>query len=115
MQENKKIRCTFCQGTSCLDLPGIVKVFLRPRVVFLVLALLTAVAAYFFTPFLYLLAAVIFLLPLAMADMRLYLFLPVFLSALLFRKKVNCPKCNPSGTLFRKNAADKEAVDRFME
>lgn len=115
MQENKNIRCTFCQDTRCLDLPGIVTVFLRPRLVFLLLALFTAVGAYFFTPYLYLPAAVLFLLPLALADLRLYLFLPVVLAFLLFRKKVNCPKCNPGGTLFRKETADQDAVDRFME
>ena len=115
MQENKSIKCTFCQDTRCLDLPGIVKIFLRPRLVFLVLAIITASAAYFSTPYLYLLAAVIFLLPLARADLRLYLFLPVTLAFLLFRKKVNCPKCNPGGTLFRKDTADQDTVDRFQE
>ena len=115
MQENKNIKCMMCRDTQCLDLTGIVKVFLRPRLMFPVFAAITAAAAYFLTPFLYFPAAVIFLLPLALADLRLYLFLPVFFSALLFRKKVNCPCCNPSGTLFRKNNADQNAVDRFME
>lgn len=106
--------CPHCRDTKCLTFKGIFQVYLRPKVFYLLLTLLSALAAFFLTPYLYILSGIFLLLPLAQADMRLYLFLPV-LSAYLLGKKVNCPKCNPSGTLFRSEFAAPEGKDRFME
>lgn len=113
--ENKAIKCPYCRDTKCLDQQGIVRIFLFPRLPFLILAVLAAAGGYFFSSFLYLAAIVLFLLPLALADLRLYLFPAVSVMALVFRKKVNCPKCNPAGGLFRNGEAEKNTVDKFEE
>ena len=106
--------CPRCRNTKCLTLSGIVQVFLRPKLPYLIAALLAALAALFLTPYLYILSVLILLLPLAQADLRLYLFLPLLL-AHLAGKKVNCPVCNPGGTLFRSELVQGTGKDKFMD
>lgn len=106
--------CPHCHDTEILTLKGIVQIFLRPKGIYILLAFLFAVAAVFSTPFLWAVSIILLLLPLAQADLRIYLFLPVFL-AHLAGKKVNCPKCNPGGTLFRSPFAEMKGKDPFDE
>lgn len=108
------MNCPHCHDTKCLTYKGIFQIYLRPKMFYLLLAGISAAGAFFLTPYLYILSCIFFLLPLAQADMRLYLFLPV-LSARLLGKKVNCPKCNPSGAIFRSPFAEAKGRDRFME
>ncbi|MBR2365524.1 MAG: hypothetical protein IKA79_10010 [Lentisphaeria bacterium] len=106
--------CPYCHNTKCLTGKGIVRIFLHPGRYYLLPALLCILAAIFFSPYFYIASVIIFLLPLAQADMRMYLFLPVLL-AHIAGKKVNCPKCNPSGTLFRSEFEETQSRDRFMD
>ena len=106
--------CPRCRNTKCLTFSGIVQVFLRPKLPCLIAALLFALAAPFVTPYLCIVSVILLLLPLAQADLRLYLFLPLLL-AHLAGKKVNCPVCNPGGTLFRSELAQGTGKDKFMD
>ena len=54
-----------------------------------------AYSSYFYLMFVF---GLIF--PLVQADLRMYLY-PVAVIAKLAGKKLNCPKCNPIGTMFR--------------
>ncbi|MBP5181805.1 MAG: hypothetical protein J6331_02130 [Lentisphaeria bacterium] len=106
--------CPLCCNTKSLTVSGIVRVFLLPKLPYPVLALIFAAAAFFLTPYLYILSVILLLLPLAQADMRLYLFLPLLFGHLA-GKEVNCPSCNPGGTLFRSRSVQGTGKDRFME
>lgn len=108
------MKCPNCNDTEILTAKGICQVFLLPKLLYFVLALLSLIAAFFLTPYLSIAAMIFLLLPLAQADLRLYLFLPVFL-AHLAGKKVNCPKCNPGSCLFRSGYAASTGKDKFMD
>lgn len=108
------MNCPDCNDTAILTAKGICKVFLYPKLLYFILAVLFSLTAFFLTPYLYIAAVIFLLLPLAQADLRLYLFLPVF-TAYLAGKKVNCPKCNPGSSLFCSGYADLAGKDKFMD
>jgi hypothetical protein len=66
----------------------------------LLIMLFSLIGAITYSPYFYLLFAFGFILPLAQADLRMYLY-PVAAIAKLTGRKLNCPKCNSKGTMFR--------------
>ncbi|MEI6422315.1 MAG: hypothetical protein WCP55_08855 [Lentisphaerota bacterium] len=91
--------CYFCNGKTCLSQFGIMRVYLFPNKISLSLILLGAVLGMLISKYWLILAASACIIPLANADFRLYLY-PFAALGNLFGKKVNCPKCAMSGTIF---------------
>lgn len=93
--------CERCGGSQCLSQKGIAAVYLKPHlwavgimVLGLVLALWRGSKGWL------LLSLLGYLLPLAMADLRLLLYPWVAVNALCGRR-VNCPSCNPGASIFK--------------
>jgi hypothetical protein len=101
MDEAKDGVCKLCNGTKCLTQLGILKVYLFSWKISLILILLGAAMAICHSVYWFLLSFFGYILPLASADLRLLLYPYVALSSLM-GKKVNCPKCEPAGAIFRK-------------
>ncbi len=95
-----ELNCKFCNGKTRLTQHGIMQVYLFPRKISLSLIVLGTVLSLLISKYWLILAAAGFVIPLANADFRLYLYPFVALGKLL-GKEVNCPKCATSGTIFR--------------
>ncbi len=101
-REQKDVACKLCGGTKCLTQSGIVKIYLLPRKFPLILIVAGIAGGVFYSKYIFILAAFGLIAPLAMADFRLYLY-PVTAIAHCFGKKLNCPKCEPHCSVFRKS------------
>jgi len=95
--------CKLCNGTNCLTQKGIVMAYLLPCRAALVLMTLGLALGLTYSPGWLLLAAAGYMLPLVNADLRLLLY-PFVAAACLTGKKANCPKCEPTGGVFRRVA-----------
>ncbi|MCP3968448.1 MAG: hypothetical protein GY750_19020 [Lentisphaerae bacterium] len=93
--------CSFCSGTLCLSQYGIFQIFLMAAKLPLLLIVIGITAALIYSKYFYIIAVFGFIIPLARADFRLYLY-PVTAICCLLDKKVNCPRCNPHGSVFRR-------------
>ncbi len=100
MQEENKSKCGFCNGNSFLAQRGIMSVYLFPCKISLSLIVLGIVLGLFFVKYWLTLSVIGFFIPLANADLRLYIY-PFVAVAKLFGKKINCPKCTGSGRIFK--------------
>lgn len=99
MEETKK-ECSLCHGTECLTQWGIFVIYLMAAKVPLLIIIVSLVGAIAYSPYFYLMFAFGLVLPLAHADLRMYLYLVAVISQLAGRK-LNCPKCNSQGGMFR--------------
>ena len=90
--------CALCGGTKVLDQAGIMKVYLFPGKLALLVMAAGCALAMMFSAWWLALAALGAVLPLANADLRLTLY-PVVAVASLCGKKVNCPNC-ADGSVF---------------
>ncbi len=99
MEEVQK-ECPLCHDTKCLTQWGIFVVYLLAAKVPLLIMSASLIAAISYSPYFYLLFAFGLVLPLAHADLRLYLY-PIAVILKLAGKKLNCPVCNSNGTMLR--------------
>ena len=99
MEETEK-ECNLCHGTECLTYWGIFMVYLMAVKIPLLIMLVSLVGAIAYSPYFYILFVFGLILPLAHADLRMYLYLIAVISKFAGRK-LNCPKCNSKGTMFR--------------
>ena len=99
MEETQK-ECPLCHDTKCLSQWGILVVYLLAAKVPLLIMLVSLLAAISCSPYFYLLFAFGLVLPLAHADLRLYLY-PVAAILKMAGKKLNCPECNSNGAMLR--------------
>lgn len=95
------IKCTLCNDTGSLTQKGILKVYLLAVKFPIILMLAGIIGGVFFSKYMFILAAFGLIYPLAMADLRIYLY-PVATIAHCLGKKLNCPKCEPGCSMFRK-------------
>lgn len=93
--------CNVCGGTQCLSQKGIAIIYLLPNKVALFL-IIAGLLAWPFYSYAFVLSVAGYILPLVNADLRLLLYPYVAISK-LFGRLVNCPKCEPSGGIFRAN------------
>lgn len=104
VNENEKDadeNCPVCKGTGSLTYWGIFVVYLMAAKLSLLIIIFSLVGAIIYTNYFYLLTFVGLMLPFSRADFRLYLY-PVAVIAKLFGRELNCPRCNPHGTMFKK-------------
>ena len=94
--------CNLCHGTECLTQAGIISIYLLARKLPLLFLLTGIVLGIILGKLWFIIAVVGILITLAGADFRLVLY-PVAALAALCGKKMNCPKCNPHGGMFRRN------------
>ncbi len=101
-QTNSDIKqgCPLCHGTECLTQRGILQVYLLPRKIPLVLLVIGIIVGIAVNHWGFAIAVAGIVIPLAGADLRLILY-PVAAIAALCGKKLNCPKCNQYGGMFR--------------
>ena len=99
MEEDKK-ECSLCHGTGCLTQWGIFVVYLMAAKVPLLIIIVSLIGAIAYSSYFYLLFVLGLILPLAQADLRMYLY-PIAVISKLAGKKMNCPKCNSQGGMFR--------------
>ena len=99
MEEDKK-ECSLCHGTGCLTQWGIFVIYLMAAKVPLLIIVVSLIGAIAYSSYFYLLFVLGLILPLAQADLRMYLY-PIAVISKLAGKKMNCPKCNSQGGMFR--------------
>ena len=102
MEEVKK-ECSLCHGTGCLTQWGIFVIYLVAAKVPLLIIIVSLIGAIAYSSYFYLLFVLGLILPLAQADLRMYLY-PIAVISKLAGKKMNCPKCNSQGGMFRQFA-----------
>lgn len=107
MSDAGKTLCRFCTGRTTLTQGGIFRVYLRPHIVPAIIVVAGIALSIIFANKLWLLLSALGLfIPLARADMRLYLY-PVVAIAKLFGASIGCPDCHPTGKIFvRKEHSD---------
>jgi hypothetical protein len=98
--EEAKEECNLCHGTECLTQWGIFVIYLMAAKVPLLIIIVSLIGAIAYSSYFYLLFVLGLILPLAQADLRMYLY-PIAVISKLAGKKLNCPKCNSKGTIFR--------------
>ena len=99
MEKSKK-ECNLCHGTECLTQWGIFVIYLMAAKVPLLIIIVSLIGAIVYSSYFYLMFAFGLILPLAQADLRMYLY-PIAVISKLAGKKMNCPKCNSQGGMFR--------------
>lgn len=99
MEENGK-QCNLCHGTGTLTYWGIFVIYLMAAKIPLLIILVALVGVITYSSYFYLMLGLGLVLPLAQADFRMYLY-PVAVIAKLAGKKLNCPRCNSQGGMFR--------------
>jgi len=99
MEEAKK-ECNLCHGTESLTYWGIFVIYLMAAKIPVLIIVISFIGAITYSSYFYLLFTFGLVLPLAQADLRMYLY-PVAVISKLLGKKLNCPKCNSKGTMFR--------------
>jgi len=92
--------CGLCGGTKCLTQKGIAAIYLLAWKSSLALIAIGVAAGLLYSPYAFLIAAGGYALPLISADLRLLLY-PFVAVGVLLGKKANCPRCEPSGPVFR--------------
>lgn len=97
--EDSQPACKFCQDKKYLNQLGIMKIYLFPFKVPLILIVVGVILSLLFSPFWLILSGIGYVIPLANADLRLLLY-PFVAIISLFGKKANCPKCGLSGSIF---------------
>lgn len=98
--EEVKQKCSLCHGTECLTQWGVFVVYLMAAKIPVLIILVSLIGAITYSSYFYLLFSLGLVLPLAQADLRMYLY-PIAVIAKLLGKKLNCPKCNSKGAMFR--------------
>lgn len=96
------LECKLCHGTECLTQRGILSIYLLARKLPLCFLVIGIVLGSLLGNLWFIIAVVGILITLAGADFRMVLY-PVAALAALCGKKMNCPKCNPHGGMFRRN------------
>jgi hypothetical protein len=99
MEETKE-ECNLCHGTECLTQWGIFVIYLMAAKIPLLIIIVSLIGAIAYSSYFYLLFVLGLILPLAQADLRMYLY-PIAAISKLAGKKLNCPKCNSKGTMYR--------------
>ena len=94
--------CKLCHGTECLTQFGILSIYLLARKIPLAFFLSGIVLGVLFGKLWFTIAIIGVLITLAGADFRLVLY-PVAALAALCGKKMNCPKCNKYGGMFKRS------------
>ncbi|NOY76208.1 MAG: hypothetical protein GXP32_10540 [Kiritimatiellaeota bacterium] len=94
------LKCPLCGGTKCLTQIGILKIYLLAVKFPVVLMVVGLFGGGVYSKYMLVLTVIGLLYPIAMADLRIYLY-PVAAIACLFGKKLNCPKCEPHCSMFR--------------
>jgi len=92
--------CPLCGGTKCLDQKGIISVYLMPHKISLFLFIAGLLLGLLYSSYAFVFAALGFVIPLACAGQFMILYPYAALSCLM-GKKLNCPKCEPAGGMFR--------------
>jgi hypothetical protein len=92
--------CQLCGDTKCLTQRGIAAVYLLSWKSSLVLIVGGIAVAMLYSAYGLLISLLGYVLPLANADLRLFLY-PFVALASLCGKKANCPKCEPACSIFR--------------
>jgi hypothetical protein len=93
--------CNLCNDTGCLTQKGILKVYLLAAKFPIILMVAGIIGGLFFSRYMLILAGFGLIYPLAMADLRIYLY-PIASIACSLGKELNCPKCEPGCSMFRK-------------
>ena len=101
MDSSESNICHLCNNSGSLTQMGILKVYLLSSKLPLILIFLGCVGAIMYSQYILIVSLFGLVYPLAMADLRLYLY-PVTAIAHLLGKKLNCPKCEPTCSMFRK-------------
>ncbi len=101
MADSPAPTCRLCGGTRCLTQAGILRVYLLPHAWAIAVILAGIGLAVWRGKGWLLLSLLAWLIPLAMADLRLLLY-PYVAVAKAFGRRPNCPKCEPSGSVFRR-------------
>ena len=99
MEEIKK-ECNLCHGTECLTQWGIFVIYLMAAKIPVLIIIASLIGVIVYSSYFYILLCLGLVIPLAQADLRMYLY-PVALISKLMGKKLNCPKCNSKGTMYR--------------
>jgi len=99
MEETQK-ECKLCGGSECLTQWGIFVIYLMAAKIPVLIIIVSLIGAFAYSPYFYALFVLGLIIPLAQADFRMYLY-PVAAVAQLSGKKLNCPKCNSKGTMFK--------------
>jgi len=92
--------CNLCHGTECLTQWGIFVIYLMAAKIPLLIIIVALTGVITYSSYFYILFFLGLVLPLAQADLRMYLY-PVALISKLAGRKLNCPKCNSQGGMFR--------------
>ena len=101
MENIENNSCQLCNNSGSLTQMGILKVYLLSSKLPLIVILSGVFGALIYSKYILIVPLFGLIYPLAMADLRLYLY-PVAAIAHLFGKKLNCPKCEPTCSMFRK-------------
>lgn len=103
MEKTKQtaFNCDLCDDTGSLTQKGILKVYLLAVKFPVVLMMAGIIGGILFSKYMLILTVIGLLYPVAMADLRIYLY-PVASIASCFGKKLNCPKCEPHCSMFRR-------------
>jgi hypothetical protein len=94
--------CKLCHGTECLTPYGIIVIYLLARKLPLVLLFVGILLGIILGNLWFIVSVIGILITLAGADFRLILY-PVAAVAKLCGRKLNCPKCNPYGGMFKRH------------
>jgi len=99
MEETKK-ECNLCHGSKCLSQWGIFVIYLMAAKIPLLIIIASLIGVIIYSSYFYGLFILGLVIPLAQADLRMYLY-PVAMISKLAGKKLNCPRCNSKGTMYR--------------
>ncbi|MBI4976684.1 MAG: hypothetical protein HZC28_04340 [Spirochaetes bacterium] len=101
MDNAQQTTCRLCGGSKRLSQKGILVIYLLPHIVWVFFMVVAAVLGIVHSRYWFIIAGAAYIVPLVQADLRLLLY-PVAAVASLFGAKVNCPKCEPHGGVFRR-------------
>lgn len=101
MTNDKQAECNLCGGTGCLTQKGILKVYLLGLKLPIALIMTGIAGGIIYSNYMFILTVMGVLYPPVMADFRLSLY-PVAAISHCLGKKLNCPKCVPHCSMFRR-------------
>ncbi|MEK6797183.1 MAG: hypothetical protein AABZ39_20580 [Spirochaetota bacterium] len=99
--DTENASCPLCSGTKRLSQKGIAVIYLLPHIVWVCIAVISLILGIVHNRYWLILTAGAYIAPLVRADLRLLLY-PFTAIASVLGAKVNCPKCEPHGGVFRK-------------
>jgi hypothetical protein len=99
MEEINK-ECNLCHGTECLTQWGIFMVYLMAAKIPVLMIIISLIGVIAYSSYFLILFFLGMVIPLVQADFRMYLY-PVAAISKLTGRKLNCPKCNSQGGMFR--------------